>query len=232
MSSLLPVPGTAQGAEWAFEIPIRTTTLSTNSDDGVGSNVVNTVNPGAGLPYSYTSTSIDGLAASEAGYSLTNSGFDITLDHARTGAYLSIAQSSGYIYFSADQDIDYIASGSYTAVDPSGRRTLLYSRLHDDTAGSYVYRAEQQSYTTVNESFTLGGSGGDSYNFNSGSLTGTLIAGHNYQFHYNTFVLADTTASPSGVTGTGNVSLTFVPEPTTALLLTLGLALLGIRRRH
>jgi hypothetical protein len=24
VSSLLPVPGTAQGAEWAFEIPIRT----------------------------------------------------------------------------------------------------------------------------------------------------------------------------------------------------------------
>ena len=43
-----------------------------------------------------------------------------------------------------------------------------------------AFRNTQTSIGTPNEAFTLGLSGGDNWNFLSGPLTGTLIAGHVY----------------------------------------------------
>ena len=210
-----------------------TSYLTTHANDRVGSNQFETVNPPA-MPYSYTSTSLDGGASSESGYSLTNAGFDITLDQSRVGAANSFGQAEGSIFFSVNQGIDYVASGSYSVADSDGRIVYYRPFLYDRTVGSFVFENFQQSRATPNESFTLGGTGGDFSNSTFGSLTGTLIAGHDYEFNYYVMIHTSSTASPSGATASGNLSLSFsaIPEPSTGLLMVLGLVALAVSRHR
>ena len=81
-------------------------------------------------------------------------------------------------------------------VDPDGRRTYLRASLFDLDLTSMVFESFQESFSTVNESFTLGLSEGDLTNIFTGSLSGTLIAGHEYHFFYNAFVQAPAVYQP------------------------------------
>jgi hypothetical protein len=83
---------------------------------------------------------------------------------------------------------------------------------------TYVFRSEQSNIGGVTL-LTLGGTAGNDYNILSGSLTGTLLAGHTYI--WNGF--AQTQAYPTedgGATGSGDVSLTIgaVPEVSSAIV--------------
>ena len=67
----------------------------------------------------------------------------------------------------------------------------------------------------------------------TGSLTGTLLAGHYYVFSYRSDVSMLYEASPiPSATAAGFVALSFIPEPSTALLVTLGLVGLAVKRRR
>jgi hypothetical protein len=92
-----------------------------------------------------------------------------------------------------------------------------------------VFRGTQASDQTPNESFILGNQEGDDYNFLTGSLTGTLSAGHRYVFYYDAWMEQNTPLSSSFATATGYVQLTIVPEPSTAILVGLGLASFATR---
>ena len=94
-----------------------------------------------------------------------------------------------------------------------GRATTLFENI-------------QQSDATPNEFFTLGLTGGDANNTLTGSLTGTLIAGREYQLFFDAFTQSQPTAGGSA-TASGFFRLTFVPEPSTLLLATIGLLGLG-----
>ena len=211
--------------------------LTTYARDAAGSDVWETLNP-ASTPYLNSSSVVDGASSASSRYLLSDSGFSITFDHARTATNDTRGQSYGYVYFQVGEDVDYNAAGTYTAVDSStafshGRTVILESQLYDLTTSSYVYLSHQDSRQTANESFTLGGAGGDFDNVLSGSLTGTLVAGHDYRFFYQAMIDAYPLSLTYSATATGFVSLSFVPvpEPSTGALVGIGVVALASRRK-
>jgi hypothetical protein len=178
---------------------------------GPGNNTFDSeeLNPNV-LPYVQTSTSSDSPASSESDYNLSNDSFGITFDHVRGGKFSSVgfAQSYGFIYFSVDQDIIYSATGSYAAVDHRVGRIFLTASLFDSTLDSFMFESLQESNSTLNESFTLGLVEGDSLNTDTGSLTGTLIAGHDYAFFYQ----GHTQSLVSDQPGLGGVTTVVLPR--------------------
>jgi hypothetical protein len=64
----------------------------------------------------------------------------------------------------------------------------------------------------ADESFTLGLSEGNFLNTDDGSLTGTLIAGHEYRLYYNVNVYAWSSADTALASGSGFLSLSFDGE--------------------
>lgn len=183
------------------------------------------------LPYSYSSSVGIGGSSINTEYDFTNDSFDITLDHYRISTDGNFVQSRGTMWFSVDQNVNYLASGSYTVLDAAGRRVLVEARLFDFTAGEYLFRTVQESRATPNESFTLGENGGDFANTDTGSLSGTLIADHDYQFFFYAILQADpVTVLDASASGNFQLSFTAVPEPSTALLLTIGLVGIAAKR--
>lgn len=186
------------------------------------------------LPVSTSDTATAGGSSVTTTYGLSNAALDITFSHAREGVVSgsqASAFSDGSIYFSVDAAVDYELAGSYTAVDPLGRRVFLEVTLRDVTNATNLFYNKQESYSTVDESFTLGGAGGDLDNQSTGSLTGTLLPGNEYLFDYSVLIQAYPQPAGDAATATGNVTLTLVPEPSTALLFSGGLLLLGTCRR-
>lgn len=179
-------------------------------------------------------TTTSGPASSSSIWNLSDGGFNITFDHSRGSALGSYGFTDAYIYFSVDEDVDYAISGNYSAVDPDGSRLLLWTRLSSGAAFAETHLiSRQESRSTVDESFTVGLSEGDFRNERIGSLTGTLVADHDYFLRVtsllNVFPIANATG---GATASGSVSLTFVPEPSSASLIVLGLVALAVRRRR
>ena len=107
----------------------------------------------------------------------------------------------------------------------------LGSRLEDVPSDHHVHPTtvvfnDQYSFNTPNQSFTLGGTDGDGHTL-TGSLTGNLLAGHTYRWHYLAYIQAPT-GGDDGASASGAVTLKIaeatVPEPSFILTFA-GLAL-------
>src|SRR5436190_20132484 len=110
----------------------------------------------------------------------------------RAGDVLGYSIGAVASTITTDVNVSYSAFGSFSN---SAGFTLLYSHLYDYTTSSYVFRSDQESSSGA-AAFTLGGAAGNYYNNSTGSLTGTLLAGHTYQwlgqaYTYNTSGVAD-----------------------------------------
>jgi hypothetical protein len=181
----------------------------------------------------------DVTAASSSAWTESTAGaaFDFTTDLSRTGGEGDYAATLVNTYFTATENTTYSLSGRFaTDGATSSGYTYFWALLQDQTlGGTYLVRDVSQSRDTVDESFVLGVLGDADYaDIYEGSLTGNLIAGHEYRFAFqmNTAALPD---ADGGATATGNINLTIgtvsVPEPAPLALLGLGIALLGLRRK-
>ena len=89
---------------------------------------------------------------------------------------------------------------------------LRVSLLDVTAAASTVFDNQQVSENTVNQSFTLGETNGDSLNTLVGELTGSLTAGHDYLLNYSYFVLILVGNPPdAGATAVGSLDFEITP---------------------
>jgi hypothetical protein len=167
--------------------------------------------------------------------------FSYAFDQLRQGAVDSLAQGGGQVKFTVGADTTYALSGNYAASHLGGAGQVYFaSFLYDLTAGGFLYNAGQISTNTADESFTLGGAGGDSYNGTTGASTGSLLAGHTYMFSMSASIQAYPGVD-AGATAQGDFTLKIgggaptaqVPDSSSSLgCVALGLAALAAVRRR
>ncbi len=96
-----------------------------------------------------------------------------------------------------------------------------------------LFYSHQKSVATLNETFGIGGMGGDDTNVLAGSPVGMLMPGKGYR--YRTLVTINALSTTNGIasaTGAQSIGFTAVPESSSAcLFLAGGLALAMMRRR-
>ena len=153
----------------------------------------------------------------------------------RDGSYQSIAAGATTIDFTPAVDVTYSISGRFTNSDGED---ALEAYLYDQSTSTYAFDNYQANTTTtvVNQTFGIGFTAGNFYDYLSGSLTGTLTAGHNYEW----FVYAYTEAYPiadGGATAYGQAEMLLtpqsVPEPSSIMLAAMAAAgLVTIAARH
>ena len=149
----------------------------------------------------------------------------------RPGALESLTVGSGVVNFSLEVDESYSISAVFA--NPSGF-AVLETYILDVTTNSYVFHDLQKNQggpVTLTAGVTTGNYF-DQYTGSLGSLTGVLLAGHDYRWG----VEGSTTAAPiedGGAIASGNGLLVLtpavaVPEPASLFIWTLlGLAFSG-----
>lgn len=167
-----------------------------------------------------------------------------TFDQKRSGdVYHAFADGNdATMYFTADANTTYSLSGAYSSTGVSSAGQVYFSsNLYDQTAGSYNFYNYQSSVYTLNENFVLGGVDGDIYNGLSGSLTGSLIAGHSYEWIYEAVTTRNYDHTDGGATATGFLRLDIGGGATSSVpdgggtLAMIGMALTGLaalRRKY
>jgi len=167
------------------------------------------------VPFLRTDVVADGLASASSTFDLTHGGFEISFEVTRPGTEnYGFADSLVRFHFSVDAEVDYRIEGNYTAVDPDAEHSVFAVSLVDLTDGAYetLFDSRQHSTNTPNESFTVGGTGGDNLNSLRGTASGTLESGREYFFFFNALIGAQSPPTRPA-TAYGSASITFVSPP-------------------
>lgn len=183
------------------------------------------------IPFSNSSRVVYGSTTTTVTHDLSDRGFQIDFDFAPGSGSLGGSSAMGQFSFSVDQDTPYLAEGWLTAMDPDAHSLRFVVILHDNHIGDFVFYSAQDSISTPNESFTLGGNGGDFSNQSFGDFSGTLLAGHRYELFYNNGLFDLAAPYASGTSASGSFSL-LLPEPGMATLVLLGGLGMALRARH
>lgn len=220
------------------------------ANDGSHTNNVKVSSNSTGVPTNQPVKASDGAASSETDIAFSapdasTTLFSYSLNHQRPGTAGAVAGSSNDMFFTVDVLSTYTLSGSYTANDPGWTAAnpipvgivWLTSDLGERSSFGSLNDANHYSQSTPNESFTLGGMGGDSSGYSAGSLTGLLLPSTPYIWLWSASIEANRIGD-GGATATGNITLTIrasdpktIPEPGTLVMFGVGLAGLGMVRR-
>lgn len=235
-------------------VMISSNTVGSYANDGTTSSAFE--NNNTVIPKSDSAMITVGAVSSETDFVYSAAGplttLSYTLNQSRSGDTGTVAESyNSSLVFSVDVLSTYTLSGSYTVTDPGWTAnnpipvgSVYLDSVLGETAigGSTLSVSEQYSLSTPNESFALGGTGGDDANDFQGSLTGLLLPGVDYYWFWIASI-DQTTVGDGGAEATGDLTLTIqegntiksdpntIPEPTTLALFGVGLAGLGVVRR-
>jgi hypothetical protein len=201
------------------------------ASDMVGGIAVVQVFSGTTIPTSTTLNVVDGNTHSKNVIDWSVNGgqtiLSFDMDHKRNGSVSSLGQTDVTpLTFTANANEPFELSGYYNVTDigASGSGVGMFAQLVDETAGTAPFSNTQNSRNTINEQFVLGETGGDDFNFLVGSLTGNLVAGHVYIFHFG-YNIGSTPFENSGASALGNLTLKIgtVPEPSSILICLAGI---------
>lgn len=132
------------------------------------------------------------------------------------------AETIGTYEFQVTTTSSYTLSGDYFLTGLSG--LSLQVSIQDNTASTALFDMNYDSLATPNQAYVVGdplpsGATGAA----SGSLTGTLLPGHDYTFAYDAN-LFQSPGNPASATANGfvNLQIQAIPEPGTFLMTLLG----------
>jgi hypothetical protein len=169
----------APAGAWTVTLdPVLTSIVGVHASSPSSNDVQDVV---AGLPYLDTQAVTSGASSADASHDFDNGGFEIDYDLAAANVGGGGGQTGGDLYFSVDQAVDYVVSGTITAVNPAGFDVRQDIRLQDITDGFTVFRSFNESDITANVSHTVGTVSGDSSSAVFGDFTGTLVADRRFK---------------------------------------------------
>jgi len=180
------------------------------------------------LPFILDQAVSIGALSSSLHYEMTSMGMVTTFDHALDSdtdpdsPFLGEARTAGIYEVSVLNDSPYSLSGTYTlnGVD----RMVWIVELRDQTTGNVLFNYLVDSFNVPNQILALGQPPvvGTFFVSQSGSLTGTLLAGHRYRLDYDGFIepvfLGEENNSLPLGTAHGVLNFNIVPLPSSLAL--------------
>jgi len=187
--------------------------------------------PLATIPQTRSGSATAGASDVSLQYRIRTTGLAFTSSMDRDGSYVddnlvSMACFFGGMDFTVDADSTYTISGQHALT--GSQRVTAQVYFTDLTANTTLFSDYQYSEYTTDEVLVLGQLTGE-YNDLSGAATGPLIAGHQYSLSFN-YMIVNPLGTDTGASSVGNINVAISPEPTSALLLALGL--IGMLRRR
>lgn len=197
--------------------------------------------------------SVPGLATSTTTYDFEvmgesasfQFGFDQQIFSDHTPVLLQTEGNSPYLEFSitGSQQLRYSLDGFFTGTGEADVfiMTVILVDLTNRIPGEFgtrpttLFYNDQDSRNATDESFVLGGTGGNNTHALDGTATGLLTPGVTYGLSYD-FVMQDRDSSPVSALGELNLNISPIPEPSSIVLLSMGvISLCGYgwrRKRH
>lgn len=190
------------------------------------------------IPYNKTTTANDMGGTSAVMVNLSDGAF-LTNFNANLINPFDYTSGNAQLIFTPDADLAYSLSGSNSESGASSFHSFSVD-LTDLNTKAHLFTNLQNSFDTQDETLTLGSQGGNMDNSLAGSMTGTLLANHQYslsiateadgvptltllnELPFNPGSFTPSVMIPMGVTSSGSVTLglasttTAVPLPPAA----------------
>jgi len=186
---------------------------------------------GPTYPQSQSGSATAGNSSGSATYTIDRNLVTLTTQFQRDGSYfndslVSTTYAMGAMEFTVDADSYYALSGQHVLT--GGQRISLQVNFDDLTTGTRPFHQYQYSEQTPNEVLNVGQADGE-YSEMTGTAVGPLVAGHRYSLSFN-YAIVNPLGADGGASAIGGLNVILCPEPTSGLLLALGV--LGLLRRR